>query len=75
MKKLFNEAGICPYCGSDDLEYGSMEPETNNLIYYPWECNDCGHKGEEWYQLTFDGHTVENEDGDMVLVEDLNNKA
>lgn len=74
MKKLFNEAGKCPFCGSDDLDYGAMEPE-DDMIYYPWTCKDCGKHGEEWYTMTFEGHNVETKDGDMVDVNDLNKEA
>jgi len=61
MKKLSNEAGKCPCCGSDDLDYEGMEPEDNNMVYYPWTCNDCGATGEEWYTLEFSGHEIDEE--------------
>ena len=69
--KLFNEEGKCPFCGSNDLDYGVMEPE-DDMVYYPWTCSDCGKHGEEWYSMRFTGHNVEDENGDMVDVDDLN---
>lgn len=75
MSKLFNEEGKCPYCGSNDLDYEGMEPEDGNTVYYPWTCNTCGKHGEEWYTMTFAGHNVEDEDGCMTDVEEINKKA
>jgi predicted nucleic-acid-binding Zn-ribbon protein len=72
MKKLLNEVGKCPFCGSDDLDYDCMEP-TEDMIYYPWTCKNCGHKGEEWYDISFAGHNIETEDGCMIDVDSVNN--
>ena len=45
------EAGKCPKCGSEDLDYGVLEPEGQD-IFYPVTCK-CGFKGKEYYKLTF----------------------
>lgn len=74
MSKLLNKAGQCPHCGSDGLDYECMEPEYNNMVYYPWTCLDCGAKGEEWYTMTFTGHCVETEDDCMEEVDEINKK-
>lgn len=50
-----SEEGICPCCGSDDLDYDSIEAEGNS-VYYPWLCNNCGYSGKEVYNLDFVGH-------------------
>lgn len=49
-------AGICPVCGSVNLNY---ETCVNNAerVYYPYICEDCGTSGKEWYNLTFCEHT------------------
>ena len=55
-----HKPGICPFCGSDYLDYGGMEPEDNNMVYYPWTCKNCGLQGEEWYTLEFSGHEIKD---------------
>ena len=60
MGKPAQQAGKCPVCGKSDLEYGSSYPE-GECVCYPWECRDCKATGEEWYELTFIEHRV-NED-------------
>lgn len=49
------EEGICPFCGHDNLEYGTIELDGHQL-FYPWECINCLAQGEEWYSLTFIEH-------------------
>lgn len=51
------QEGICPVCGSDDLDYHSYEVEGTQLSYQ-WECNDCHSQGTEWYSLNFIEHEV-----------------
>lgn len=72
--KLSNELGKCPYCGSEELDYGAMEP-ADEMIYYPWTCSHCGKQGEEWYSMKFIGHNVENESGNMEEVEEINRRG
>lgn len=50
-----HEQGVCPFCGSDSLEYVTSEIE-GNVIGFPWECEECGSVGEELYLLTFTEH-------------------
>ena len=52
-----NKQGTCPFCGNQDLKYGAVNFE-GEFCYFPWECNYCGEKGEEWYELSFAGHNV-----------------
>jgi len=62
------EAGFCPKCNENTLEYGVLEPEDES-IFYPVVCAGCGFKGKEYYNLTFDGfydndgNKVEENDG------------
>lgn len=51
------EQGKCPYCGSDDVEYGFRE-HVDDMIYYEVACKDCGRTFQEWYELKFSGHNV-----------------
>lgn len=56
LKKI--EQGVCPYCGSSDIEYGASEPYDDMMECYPADCNDCHRHFEEWYKLSFVGHNV-----------------
>ena len=62
-----NKQGQCPYCNSNKLEYGVIERQEDGLAYYPWTCKNCGHSGEEWYELKFIGHN--DEDGQEIELE------
>ena len=55
QKKRQISRGICPNCGSDDLEYGAIEPEGEG-IFYPYTCQGCGFDGDEYYDVSFTGH-------------------
>ena len=57
IKTEYNRQGICPNCGKENLEYGELYPE-DELIIYPWDCPDCGAKGEESYNIEFNSHTL-----------------
>lgn len=52
MKNKKDEAGVCPHCGREDVDYGVLEPE-NGQAYYKGECNDCGTTFKEWYTLNY----------------------
>ena len=63
--KYINECGVCPKCGKEDLEYGSIKLE-DNMCYFPYKCKNCGLEGEEWYSMQFTGHNIYNENGDCI---------
>ena len=44
--------GICSCCGSDSVEYGQTELDSNSLGYHI-TCNDCLAKGIEWYDVIY----------------------
>lgn len=46
---------ICPICHQESLDYGVMNVYDNS-VGYPWECANCHSRGEEMYNLIFDGH-------------------
>ena len=52
-----SEAGLCPVCGYDELDYGSFEV-GDDYIQYPWTCKQCNHSGYEYGSISFDGHLV-----------------
>lgn len=64
-EKYINECGVCPKCGKEDLEYGTIELR-DDMCYFPYKCNNCGLKGEEWYSMQFTGHIIYNEKGDYI---------
>lgn len=53
-----SEEGRCPYCGSDDIEYGAGEVDTSGY-YYPCTCNACKGHFFECYDLDFAGYNIE----------------
>ena len=67
-KKYVAAAGSCPVCNGDDLDYGSMEVEGNQ-VFYPWTCCFCGATGKEWHTLHFSEHT------DVVVKGDKEDEA
>ena len=54
------EKGKCPYCGSENVEYGSLEI-CDEGVYYKVFCNDCENNFEEHYDLKFAGHVIDGE--------------
>lgn len=50
--------GHCPKCYSQNISYGCLDV-SDNLVYYPTECKDCGHEDKEYYSLTFVGHSTD----------------
>lgn len=65
MKVKSNNAGYCPFCGENNLEYGTVVFE-GEMCYFPWKCLTCEHEGEEWYSLEFIGHNVIDEIGNNI---------
>lgn len=45
-KKYIDEQGVCPFCHKSNLAYGTAEFE-DDMLMFPWECNNCGKTGEE----------------------------
>ncbi len=56
MKKD-NCEGFCPVCHSDNVDYKSIELR-DGMAYFPYTCKNCGTHGEEWYNLKFAGHLI-----------------
>ena len=57
-----NEAGICPICDHEELNYGESESVSyglrgyNDYSVYDYTCNKCGFVGEELYEMMFSEH-------------------
>jgi predicted nucleic-acid-binding Zn-ribbon protein len=53
------EQGLCPKCGSENLDYSISELHDSSLEY-PFQCENCGFEGAEWYNLEFACFTDNN---------------
>jgi hypothetical protein len=60
MKKT--ELGVCPKCGSDDIEYLELNYEGEYVIH-ECLCNDCDFGFQEYERLSYDGYSYNDEDG------------
>lgn len=70
MKLKSNKQGVCPFCGEEGTLYYDCVEFEDDFCYFPWKCANCGHEGEEWYSMEFDGHNVIDKDGNNVEIED-----
>ena len=52
MKETKDLEGVCWKCGHTDVEYVASD-NIDNYVKYQYECNFCGAKGAEWYELVF----------------------
>lgn len=74
VKILSNTLGVCPYCNSEDIDYGSVHFEAD-FLYFPCTCNKCKRYFEEWNELTFAGLNVGRSgkyDANQYLGEEIN---
>lgn len=46
------EAGTCPYCNSENINYGDTTLDAESLAYN-CICNDCKQDFQEWYVLEY----------------------
>lgn len=46
------EAGKCPYCNSENINYGDTTLDAESLAYN-CTCNDCKQDFQEWYVLEY----------------------
>ena len=54
------QQGKCPYCNGSNLEYGKVEFYDDQL-FFPRTCKDCKAEGEEWYNMEFIEHVINEE--------------
>lgn len=47
------EPGVCPACGSDELDFESILIEDFPGACYPFVCTKCNATGREYYNLHF----------------------
>lgn len=49
-----SEPGICPNCGSEDVDYHPSHPiDTDAGVAYRGKCNVCGARFLEQYELVW----------------------
>lgn len=61
MRKTINwHQWECPCCNGDNLEYGKVEFYDDQL-FFPRTCKDCKTEGEEWYNMEFIEHVINEE--------------
>jgi len=45
--------GQCINCGSENLNYETIEQIEDEQAYYKFVCEDCGTVGKEYYKLVY----------------------
>tara|TARA_Y100001973_G_scaffold52009_1_gene77098 strand:- start:259 stop:453 length:195 start_codon:yes stop_codon:yes gene_type:complete len=50
--------GACVLCNSDNLDYGRMKID-GEILWYEYDCNDCGNSGEEHYDVRYSYSTAD----------------
>jgi len=49
---LDGEQGVCPYCGSEDINFQGPDVQ-DGMIYYDGDCGYCNNSFKEWYNVEF----------------------
>ncbi|GFH41418.1 hypothetical protein [Pseudolactococcus insecticola] len=58
IEQKYNEQAKCPACGSENVEYGSIEFNGEGATYEV-SCEDCNINFMEWYDLVFAGNEID----------------
>ena len=53
MDHSFSSQGACPICKGENLSYETICDDGSTHAYYEMECDDCGFKGREFYELVY----------------------
>lgn len=46
-------SGICPECGSKDLDYDGYKDVSDDTITYPFICTSCKTEGIEFHTIEY----------------------
>lgn len=59
---------VCPHCWGENLNYGGVELEWEGC-YFPWVCEDCGIRWEEWYGMEYEWqyNLLDKDWNDLIL--------
>jgi len=69
-----HEKGICPRCGSDNIDYTDTD-EDSNFIFHEFTCSDCGADGYEESVVRYKSSVIEEDpDKRNVLTYDEHGK-
>jgi hypothetical protein len=61
-----NEQGVCPECGSRNLEYEEdILTEGVRLIGYAFTCLDCGAEGKELFMVVYQNSIILHDEGEV----------
>ena len=60
------ELGKCPYCDSDNLEYGNSKVDDYGYVYEV-TCRKCNKEFEENYEMKYSGKSV-IENGNLKVI-------
>ena len=60
--------GICPDCGSENIEYEVPSKQSDGTLILPFTCDECGAIGQEIFNIKLKG--VESMNSDELDVED-----
>lgn len=67
-KYVSNERGVCPLCNGTSLEYNDCIIDGDRLLYL-YQCDDCGFRGEEYFDIEFNSHLTE--EGNRIVAGDI----
>ncbi len=65
IKYFDNQDGYCPVCNAQ-LHYQPVEYAGDDVVYYGWDCDKCGAKGEAYFKQSFIGHSVYDDNFDLI---------
>ena len=70
IKYFDNQDGWCPVCNAhlhyEPVEYGGQNENGDSVSYCSWTCDKCGTRGEAYFKQSFIGHSVYNDDWDLI---------
>lgn len=58
LGKADAKEGICPVCGSEELDYEGSGDLRNKRCGYKWQCTNCGTEGTDWFDLHFTNQEI-----------------
>lgn len=53
LRVIITDIGHCPYCKSDNVDYGKIVFLEADQVYYPMLCKQCNRLSREYYSLEY----------------------
>ena len=70
IKYFDNQDGWCPICNAhlhyEPVEYGGQNENGDSVSYCSWTCDKCGTRGEAYFKQSFIGHSVYDDNWDLI---------